>query len=268
MKLQYDKQIESNKLTSIVMFKEYGTQSLTADQEKSYIKDYSPKIEYKDLVFKRYFKVVNGDVVEDKGIVNYTNALSITLPTSVIASPVNAGSANITIGTKVISLTIADTINGVATATEIENAVLNAVKTDASVLALYSASDISVVSGKVVGTKVVTTDPTSLVQAINSMFGTGSVVTTSAVSNVGSVLVSIALNNKELYIDETFSTSFSVEVKSIEPSEINAVLTTPELVCQAKCELFRVVIRDAVKAKLEELRNKINGFEGEVEETL
>jgi hypothetical protein len=267
MKLQYDKQIDNNILTSIVMFKEYGTPLLTPEMEKSYVKDYSPKFEYKDLQFKRYMKVVNGDVVEDKGVTNYTNNLSIVLPTNVIANPVTAGTANVTIGSKVIAITIADVTNGIATSNEIESAILNSVKTDASILALFSASDISVIGGHVVGTKVVTTDSTSLVSTINTVFGVGSVVMTNTTTYTG-VQVEFVLNNKVVVIDETLAEKISFNVSDVLNSELNSVLTTKELVTQCKCELYRVVIKDAVKSKLEELRLKVNNFSGETIETL
>jgi len=267
MKLAYDKKIDNNVLTSIVMFNQYGTPLLTPEMEKTYVKDYSPKIEYKDLEFKRYMKIVAGDVVEDKGIINYTNTLSIILPTSVIASPVNAGTANVTIGTKVIAITIADITNGIATASEISTAILNDIKADTSILALYSASDISVVGGKVVGTKVLTTDSSILVSAINSVYGIGSVISTNTTIYTG-VQVEFVLNNKVVMIDETLTVTFTVDINSILTSQLSSILNTVELYAQAMCECFRVVIKDAIKFELEKLRLKVNNFEGEIIETL
>lgn len=185
MKLDYEKKILDNKVTVIVSFKEYGTALLSATDEANLIDNWHPVLEYKDLNFKRYIKVVDNEPVEDKGVTNYTNTLSITLPTSVVANPVNTGSKNVIIGTKTISVTIADITNGIATQNEIETAILNVVKTDTTVLALYSASDISVSSGKIVASKSVITDPSALVSAINTVFGVNSVVTTNATTYTG-----------------------------------------------------------------------------------
>jgi hypothetical protein len=249
------------------MFKAYGTPLLTIDEEKNLVKSWNPQIQYRDLQFKRVVKVVNGDVVEDKGTTNYTNTLSITIPTTVIANPVNSGIAPTMIGNKLVNIGVADTSNGVATASEIESAVLNAVKTDSSILALYSASDINISSGKIVATKIITTDPTNSVSAINAVFGANSVTTTSVTTKTG-VEVGFVPNNKIFTVDETLAEKFEIDVDTIQPSLLNSVLPTKEIYAQALAEVFRVVIKDAVKAKLEDLRSRINNFEGEVEEIL
>jgi len=267
MKLDYDGNIENNKVSMVVMFKTYGTPLLTPEEEKDLVKSWSPKIQYRDLQFKRYIKVVDGNVVEDKGIANYTNTLSISIPTNAVASPINSGIASVTIGTKLVNVGVADTSTGVATTNEIETAVLNSVKTDSSILALYSVSDISISSGKVVATKVITSDPTSLVSAINGTFGTNSVTTTSVTTKTG-VEIGFIPNNKMFYVDETLAEKFEIDVNSIQDSGLNSVLPNKPIYAQALAEIFRLTIKDAVKAKLEELRSRINTFEDEVEETL
>lgn len=267
MDLNYDKQILNNVVTSIVMFKSYGTGVLSIEEEKSLVKNWNPTISYKDLTFKRYIKMFGNKPVEDKGVTNYTNTLSIALPTNVIANPVTAGTANVTIGSKVISVTVADTVNGIATALEIESAILNAVKTDASILALYSASDISVVGGHVVGIKVVTTDSTSLVQAINTVFGVGSVVMTNTTTHTG-VLVELKLKNKVFVPDETLAEKFEIDANSIDTSLFNNVLLNKYMYSEAMAEVYRLTIKEAVEDKMEELRATINTFEGEETENI
>jgi hypothetical protein len=93
LNLKYNKDIKNNVFICDVIFDSYGTPLLTPEVEKSYVESFVPTIQYKDLSFKRYFNVVNNNVVEDKGTVNYINTLSINIPTSVIANPVTAGSA-------------------------------------------------------------------------------------------------------------------------------------------------------------------------------
>ena len=267
MKLDYSKDIVNNKVIVVVSFKEYGTALLSATDEENLILNWNPKIEYKDLNFKRYIKVVDNEPVEDKGVTNYTNTLSITLPTSVVASPVNAGSKNVIIGTKTISIPIADITNGIATQTEIETAILNEVKADTTILALYSASDISVASGKVVASKSVTTDPSTLVSAINTVFGANSVVTSNATTYTG-VEVGFTPINLPFAVDKTLSLKFEIDVTTIATHLLSSTLPNVELYGQALGEVFRVVIKDAVKSKLEELRSRNNKFEGITEEIL
>jgi len=267
MDLNYDKQILNNVITSIVMFKSYGTGLLTIDDEKNLVKNWNPTISYKDLIFKRYIKMSGNKPVEDKGITNYTNTLSIVLPTSVIANPVTSGSANITIGSKVVNVTIADVTTGVATSTEIETALLNTVKTEPSILALYSASDISVVGGHIVGVKIVTTDSTSLVQAINTVFGTNSVSMTSTTTHTG-VLVELKLKNKIFVPDETLAEKFEIDVNSIDTSLFNSTLINKYMYGEAMAEVYRLTIREAIEDKMEELRATINTFEGEETESI
>lgn len=267
MDLNYDKQILNNIVTSIVMFKAYGTGVLSAEEEKNLVKNWNPLISYKDLTFKRYIKVVNNKPVEDIGVTNYTNTLSIVLPTSVIANPVTSGSANVTIGSKVITVPVADTVNGIASASEIETAVLNAVKTDSSIIDLYSVSDISVASGNVVGSKTVTTDSTLLIQAINAVFGINSVVMTSTTTHTG-VLVELKLKNKIFVPDETLAEKFEIDANSIDSSLFNSVLPNKYMYSEAMAEVYRLTIKEAVEDKMEELRATINTFEGEETENI
>lgn len=267
MKLDYSKDIKDNKVIVVVSFKEYGTALLSATDEENLILNWNPKIEYKDLNFKRYIKVVDNEPVEDKGVTNYTNTLSITLPTSVVANPVNAGSKDVIIGTKTISISIVDITNGIATQTEIETAILNAVKTDTTILALYSASDVNVSSGKIVASKSVTTDPSALVSAINTVFGANSVVSSNATTYTG-VQVGFTPINLPFAVDKTLSLKFEIDVNTIATNLLSNTIPTLELYGQSLSEVFRVVIRDAVKSKLEDLRKLANKFEGDTEEIL
>lgn len=267
MDLNYDKQILNNVITSIVMFKSYGTGLLTPEDEKNLVKNWNPVISYRDLTFKKYIKMVGNKPVEDKGVTNYTNTLSIALPISVIANPVTSGSANVTIGSKVVIITIADVVTGIATSTEIETAILNAVKTDSSILALYSVSDISIVGGHVVGVKTVTTDSTSLVQAINTIFGANSVVMTNTTTHTG-VLVELKLKNKTFIPDEALSEKFEIDANAIDTSLFNSTLINKYMYGEAMAEVYRLTIKEAIEDKMEELRATINTFEGEETENI
>lgn len=267
MNLKYNKDIKNNVFICDVIFDSYGTPLLTPEVEKSYIESFVPTIQYKDLSFKRYFNVVNNNVIEDKGTINYINTLSINVPTSVIANPVTTGSANITIGSKTVNVVISNVTTGVATSSEIENAVINAVKSDASILALYSASDIGLSNGKIVASKTVTTDPSTLVQSINTVWGSNSVTTSNLTTYTGA-LIQLTLNNRLVPIDSTLSISFSIDKNTIQDSAINNILSSKELVCEAMVLCFQLTIDDAVKSALLDMRSKVNNFEGQTTETL
>lgn len=67
MKLGYKGTLEDNVRKMAVYIKEWGSSSLTEEEEKSFIKDYSPKFEYKDLTFSGKYKIdSNGNVIKDE----------------------------------------------------------------------------------------------------------------------------------------------------------------------------------------------------------
>lgn len=167
MKLDTKRGIEQNVFSTVVAFKEFGSQNLTPSQEEAMLADHPVILEYKKLDFKGKFKVVNGEVFE-----------------VVLATP--------SVGTTVIG------------------------------------------------------DPTG----------------------TDCVEVAISLNNVEVKVDSALSVTYKVDVKTITPLEVGTVLTTKELVCQAKCVLFENRVKLEVVRLLAEARSKVNAFENEIEETL
>jgi hypothetical protein len=64
------------------------------------------------------------------------------------------------------------------------------------------------------------------------------------------------------------SLKFEIDVTTIATHLLSPILSSVEMYGQALGEVFRVVIKDAVKAKLEDLRSKNNKYEGVTEEIL
>lgn len=94
------------------------------------------------------------------------------------------------------------------------------------------------------------------------------VVTDNAVDGTSIVKVGLAMNNQEYNIDENFSVTYRVDVKKILDTEINSVLTTAELVCQAKCLVFATVIKEELERIVAAALTRVVGFEGEIEEVI
>lgn len=67
MKLIAQKDITNNKYSVIIKFKEYGSTTLTPEDEQKIIDDFSPKFKLSDITFTdKYKKDVNGKYVADK----------------------------------------------------------------------------------------------------------------------------------------------------------------------------------------------------------
>lgn len=94
--------------------------------------------------------------------------------------------------------------------------------------------------------------------------GTGNVIEDS----VGGEVVTLEIINKRIKLDEHFEAEFIIAIKDIKTSEIGTILNSATLVAQAKCLLFELVIKDAVKTKLTGIRAKLNDFEVQTEEIL
>jgi hypothetical protein len=168
MKLDTKRNIDSNVFTTDILFKEYGSQALTAEQEKAILEDFPVLLSYKNLSFKGRFQLVGN--------------------------------------------TICEVIDSLAT---------------------------TPVGNTVVGDPLVDGTP-----------------------------IAIALNNVEIAVDENFHVTYKVDVKSIADTEVNTVLTSKELVCEAKCTLFENRIKSEVYKLLNAVRGKVNGFESDTEETV
>ena len=64
MKLKFKNDLEDNVRSVKITVSSMGSKTLTIEQEKELIADYSPVLEYRNLDFKGYFKMDNLDVVE------------------------------------------------------------------------------------------------------------------------------------------------------------------------------------------------------------
>lgn len=74
--------------------------------------------------------------------------------------------------------------------------------------------------------------------------------------------------NKQYALDENLHIAFSIDCTKIPDSELNKVMDTKEKLAQSKVILFAEKIRAEISAKLSEIRNMSNQFEGETEYTL
>ena len=83
----------------------------------------------------------------------------------------------------------------------------------------------------------------------------------------GSTVVEVtlpALTNREIAIRDGFNAEYKISTEKIPASATDAnVLTTKELVAQARCLVFQTVVKETVAEKMNEIRAKAPSFEGE-----
>ena len=73
-----------------------------------------------------------------------------------------------------------------------------------------------------------------------------------------------ALTNREIAIGDDFNAEYKISTEKIPASATDAnVLTTKELVAQARCLVFHTVVKETVAEKMTEIRAKAPSFEGE-----
>lgn len=83
------------------------------------------------------------------------------------------------------------------------------------------------------------------------------------------VEVTISLINRKILLDENFNAHFEIAVKDISDSKLDsAILTTKERYCEACALVFELVIKEAIKTTLEDIRSKSNNYEEDSEEIL
>ncbi|AAK79078.1 hypothetical protein BJV85_002895 [Clostridium acetobutylicum] len=72
--------------------------------------------------------------------------------------------------------------------------------------------------------------------------------------------VSLVIPNKIIPIDENFIAKYSIAAAQVLSSELGTKLTTPELVAQAKCILFKDKVLAQINTLLTAVRAKDNNF--------
>lgn len=80
--------------------------------------------------------------------------------------------------------------------------------------------------------------------------------------------VEIAVADITIPVNKSFKAEYKISLSKVQDTEIGDILTTKEMICEAKCKLFAEVVKDGLKAILEEIRSKSTGFEGTTEEMI
>lgn len=87
----------------------------------------------------------------------------------------------------------------------------------------------------------------------------------------GTNVVEVNINdliNRQYPVDEDLHIFFSIDSTKIPDAELNDVMNTKEKLATAKVILFAEKIREEIAAKLKEIRDMSNKFEGEESYTL
>ena len=65
MKLAIDKFIQCNRYSVVIKFKEFGSTSLTPEEEQKLINDFCPKFKLSDVTFTDKYKLEDGKIIKD-----------------------------------------------------------------------------------------------------------------------------------------------------------------------------------------------------------
>lgn len=263
MKLDYTHVLENNVRNVKVFIKSFGTQQLSIEAEKAILANYRESIEYKNIDFKGYYDVIDGNIKKVNPIVTYNYKLSVNIPTT-YTTGVGINEHIVTIGSKSISFISADVEGNVDFITARDNAILDEVKVDADILEIYDATDISINNGKIVAEKSLSSEIDDVkLNAINTVYGVDSILENET-STQGGNLVTISPVNKNIEIKEGFEAEFSLKTASVKDNELNGY--TRDQVAEMKVLLFVDCIYEAVENKVKEMKLKETDFESKTEE--
>lgn len=81
MKLMVDKTIECNRYSVVIKFKEFGSASLTPEEEQKLINDFCPKFKLSDITFSDTYTLEGNRVVANMG----GETITLTTPNKEIA---------------------------------------------------------------------------------------------------------------------------------------------------------------------------------------
>ncbi len=80
--------------------------------------------------------------------------------------------------------------------------------------------------------------------------------------------VELAVTDMTIPVNKNFKAEYKIALNKIKDEEISDVLTTKELICEAKCKTFADTVKEGLKVILDEIRNKATNFEGTSEEMI
>jgi hypothetical protein len=80
--------------------------------------------------------------------------------------------------------------------------------------------------------------------------------------------VELAVLDMSIPVNKGFKAEYKIALNKIKDDEVNEILTSKEMICEAKCILFSTVVKEGLKNIIEEIRNKATSFEGITEEMI
>lgn len=80
--------------------------------------------------------------------------------------------------------------------------------------------------------------------------------------------VKLIVTDMLIPMNENFKAEYKIGLKQIKDEEIGDILSTKEMICEARCMTFADVVKEGLKAILNDVRAKSTGFEGSVEEMI
>lgn len=81
MKLLIEREIKCNRYSVVIKFKEYGSTTLTPEEEQKIIDDFCPKFKLSDITFEGKYNVSNKKIIADTN----GETVTLTLPNKEIA---------------------------------------------------------------------------------------------------------------------------------------------------------------------------------------
>ena len=254
MRLLYEPSFYDNVRSMTIKVESLGTSALDVESEQDILDDYMPMVEFKDMDFKGYFNVDSSkNAIQVYPKEKYTLTMNLTIPTNYVDN--SDGTISVTVGTKTIT-----TNAMISEIDKINNAVLDDIKSNDKVLALFNADDITLSNGSISATKdsYIKTN-TEAIAEVNNIYGT---ILSQSISTEGEGdLVTLSIVNKKIKVDKNFEAKFTIATKDIRNSELGKFLTTKDLVAESKCILFKNVVTNYVMKVIKDIKDKENDFE-------
>ena len=266
MKLARKEELYNNVRKVTVYIKSFGDRKFSPEEEKDVLLDFKPTISYRDIDFTGYYDKIDGKIKKINPTITYKYDLSVDIPTTYTTGS-GIDEHIVTIGLNNISFTTSE-IEGSDNFITVRNqAISDFVKADDTLLNVFEADDISVLSDKIIATKsLVDTEIEEIkINEINSSYGVNS-ITESQSSNQGGFLVTINVINKNVEIKEGLECEFSFATSRVLDSELYG--HSKDTIAEAKVCLFADSIEKAIIDKVTECKLKLTNFEHKSEEEL
>lgn len=248
MDLKYDPNLSNNIRSIKITVNEFGSRTLTPEEELEILDNYRPYIQYKDIDFTGSYKTEGNKVVKATDKVTYGYNLSIEVPTVYVNN--GNGTLTVTVGNEAITIITSEVSGSPEERNDVLAGVLDYIKADTKVSDIFKNVALN-------GEKIednFTSEENIELSEIETTYG--KVVSETETTSVEGDLVTLGIRNKVLEINKDFEAEFIIATKDVKDDQVNGnkYLITKDLVGAAMIALFKDKITEVVEAKVLECK--------------